>query len=144
MREQGFGRIIMTSSAAGLYGNFGQANYSAAKLALVGLSKTLALEGKLSSIPFHHQLNSFSNSYTKLGEKRNVYCNTIAPMAGSRMTETVFPPDLVQALKPEFVAPLVAYLCHDSSKVNGQTFEVGAGWISTLRWERTQGKTDLR
>jgi len=117
MREQGFGRIIMTSSAAGLYGNFGQANYSAAKLALVGFAKTLALEG----------------------EKRNVYCNTIAPMAGSRMTETVFPPDLVKALKPEFVAPLVAYLCHESSKVNGQTFEVGAGWISTLRWERTQG-----
>jgi 3-hydroxyacyl-CoA dehydrogenase/3a,7a,12a-trihydroxy-5b-cholest-24-enoyl-CoA hydratase len=88
MREKGYGRIIMTSSAAGIYGNFGQANYSAAKLGLVGFAKTLAIEG----------------------EKRNVLVNTIAPMAGSRMTETVFPPDLVQALKPDYVSPLVAYL----------------------------------
>jgi len=117
MREQGYGRIIMTTSAAGLYGNFGQTNYSACKLALLGFSKALAIEG----------------------EKRNVYCNTISPMAGSRMTETVMPPDLVTALKPEYVAPLVAYLCHESSKENGQVFEVGAGWIAKLRWQRTQG-----
>jgi len=117
MREQGYGRIIMTTSAAGLYGNFGQTNYSACKLALLGFSKALAIEG----------------------EKRNVYCNTIAPMAGSRMTETVMPPDLVSALKPEYVAPLVAYLCHESSKENGQVFEVGAGWVAKLRWQRTQG-----
>jgi 3-hydroxyacyl-CoA dehydrogenase/3a,7a,12a-trihydroxy-5b-cholest-24-enoyl-CoA hydratase len=117
MREQGYGRIIMTSSAAGIYGNFGQANYSAAKLGLLGLAKTLALEG----------------------EKRNVFVNTIAPMAGSRMTETVMPPDLLQALKPEYVAPLVAYLCHESCSENGQLFEVGAGWISKLRWQRSQG-----
>jgi 3-hydroxyacyl-CoA dehydrogenase/3a,7a,12a-trihydroxy-5b-cholest-24-enoyl-CoA hydratase len=117
MREQGYGRIIMTSSAAGIYGNFGQANYSAAKLGLLGLAKTLALEG----------------------EKRNVFVNTIAPMAGSRMTETVMPPDLLQALKTEYVAPLVAYLCHESCSENGQLFEVGAGWVSKLRWQRTQG-----
>lgn len=117
MRDQGYGRIVMTTSAAGLYGNFGQTNYSACKLALLGLSKSLALEG----------------------EKRNVYCNTIAPMAGSRMTETVMPPDLVKALKPEYVAPLVAYLCHESCKENGQVFEVGAGWIAKLRWQRTLG-----
>eukprot|EP01114_Cavostelium_apophysatum_P023332 TRINITY_DN874_c0_g1_i1.p1 TRINITY_DN874_c0_g1~~TRINITY_DN874_c0_g1_i1.p1 ORF type:complete len:304 (+),score=96.75 TRINITY_DN874_c0_g1_i1:137-1048(+) len=117
MREQGYGRIIMTSSAAGLYGNFGQANYSAAKLGLLGFAKALAIEG----------------------EKRNVLVNTIAPVAGSRMTETVMPPDLVNALKPDFVAPLVAYLCHDSCTENGQIFEVGAGWVSKLRWQRTQG-----
>jgi 3-hydroxyacyl-CoA dehydrogenase/3a,7a,12a-trihydroxy-5b-cholest-24-enoyl-CoA hydratase len=117
MREQGYGRIIMTSSAAGIYGNFGQANYSAAKLGLLGLAKTLALEG----------------------EKRNVFVNTIAPMAGSRMTETVMPPDLLKALKTEYVAPLVAYLCHESCSENGQLFEVGAGWVSKLRWQRTQG-----
>jgi len=117
MRDKGYGRIIMTSSAAGIYGNFGQANYSAAKLGLLGFAKTLAIEG----------------------EKRNVFVNTIAPMAGSRMTETVFPPELVQALKPEYVAPLVAFLCHESSKTNGQLFEVGAGWISALRWQRTKG-----
>jgi 3-hydroxyacyl-CoA dehydrogenase/3a,7a,12a-trihydroxy-5b-cholest-24-enoyl-CoA hydratase len=117
MREQGYGRIIMTSSAAGIYGNFGQANYSAAKLGLLGFAKTLALEG----------------------EKRNVFVNTIAPMAGSRMTETVMPPDLLKALKTEYVAPLVAYLCHESCSENGQLFEVGAGWVSKLRWQRTQG-----
>jgi NAD(P)-dependent dehydrogenase (short-subunit alcohol dehydrogenase family) len=117
MRDQGFGRIIMTASAAGLYGNFGQANYSAAKLALLGFSNSLAIEGA----------------------KRNVYCNTIAPLAGSRMTETIMPPDLVAALKPEFVAPLVLYLCHEKTDVNGAVFEVGAGWISRLRWQRTQG-----
>jgi len=71
--------------------------------------------------------------------KKNVLVNTIAPMAGSRMTETVLPPDIVQALKPEAVAPLVSYLCHESCNENGQLFEVGAGWISKLRWERTQG-----
>jgi len=117
MREQKYGRIIMTSSAAGLYGNFGQANYSAAKLGLLGLGKTIAIEG----------------------EKSNIFCNTIAPIAGSRMTETVMPPDLVAALKPDFVAPLVAYLCHESCKENGQIFEVGAGWIGKLRWQRTAG-----
>jgi len=117
MREQKYGRIIMTSSAAGLYGNFGQANYSAAKLGLLGFAKSLAIEG----------------------EKNNVYCNTIAPIAGSRMTETIMPPDLVAALKPDFVAPLVAYLCHESCQENGQIFEVGAGWVGKLRWQRTAG-----
>jgi len=117
MRDKGYGRIIMTSSAAGIYGNFGQANYSSAKLALLGFAKTLAIEG----------------------EKRNVLVNTIAPMAGSRMTATVMPPDLVEALKPEYVAPLVGWLVHSSNTTNGQCFEVGAGWVSAVRWERTQG-----
>jgi len=117
MMNQGYGRIIMTSSAAGIYGNFGQANYSAAKLALYGFANTLSKEGR----------------------KKNVFCNTIAPVAGSRMTATVMPPDLLEALKPEYVAPLVAYLCHESSTENGSLFEVGAGWCSKLRWERTEG-----
>jgi len=116
-REQKYGRIINTTSAAGIYGNFGQANYSAAKLALVGFSSTLAQEGA----------------------KLNIHCNTIAPVAGSRMTETVMPPDLVKALKPDYVAPLVAYLCHDSCKENGGLFEVGAGWAAKLRWQRAKG-----
>jgi len=118
MREQGFGRVIMTSSAAGLYGNFGQANYSAMKIALVGLAKTLAAEGK----------------------SRNIHVNTIAPVAGTRMTATVMPPDLVETLKPEYVAPLVAFLCHESTTVSGGVFEVGAGWVSAVRWQRTEGK----
>ncbi|MEQ2198708.1 hypothetical protein XENOCAPTIV_017031, partial [Xenoophorus captivus] len=111
-------RIIMTASAAGIYGNFGQANYSAAKLGLLGLANTLAIEGR----------------------KYNIYCNTIAPVAGSRLTETVMPPDLVASLKPEYVAPLVLWLCHEQCQENGGLFEVGAGWIGKLRWERTQGQ----
>jgi len=117
MREQGYGRIIMTSSAAGIYGNFGQANYSAAKLALLG----------------------FANSLAKEGEKRNVFVNTIAPVAGSRMTATVMPPELVEGLKPDYVAGLVTYLSHESCDVNGGVFEVAAGWVAKLRWQRTKG-----
>ncbi|KAI1900244.1 hypothetical protein AGOR_G00048000 [Albula goreensis] len=117
MRNQKFGRIIMTSSAAGIYGNFGQANYSAAKLGLVGLSNTLAVEGR----------------------KYNIHSNTIAPTAGSRLTQTVMPPDLLESLKAEYVAPLVLWLCHDQCQETGSLFEVGAGWIGKLRWERSQG-----
>ncbi|CAM4719917.1 unnamed protein product [Leuciscus chuanchicus] len=119
MKNQKFGRIIMTSSAAGIYGNFGQANYSAAKLGLLGLSNTLAIEG----------------------QKYNIHCNTVAPTAGSRLTETVMPPDLLESLKAEYVAPLVLWLSHESCRENGGLFEVGAGWIGKLRWERTQGRT---
>jgi len=107
----------MTTSAAGLYGNFGQANYSSAKLALLGLSNTLSIEGA----------------------QRNINVNTIAPVAGSRMTETAMPPDLVAAFKAEFVAPLVLYLCHESTTQTGGCFEVGAGWVAKLRWERSLG-----
>lgn len=117
MRENKFGRIIMTASAAGLYGNFGQANYSMAKLGLVGFANTLSIEGK----------------------GRNINVNTIAPVAGSRMTATVMPPELVEAFKPEFVTPLVLLLCHESSEETGGIFELGAGWVSKLRWQRTLG-----
>ncbi|KAM9476273.1 peroxisomal multifunctional enzyme type 2 [Clarias gariepinus] len=117
MKNQKFGRIIMTSSASGIYGNFGQANYSAAKLGLLGLANTLAIEG----------------------QKYNIHCNTIAPTAGSRLTQSIMPPDLVESLKAEYVAPLVLWLCHDQCQENGGLFEVGAGWISKLRWERTLG-----
>ncbi|XP_034728084.1 peroxisomal multifunctional enzyme type 2 isoform X1 [Etheostoma cragini] len=117
MKNQKFGRIIMTASAAGIYGNFGQANYSAAKLGMLGLANTLAIEGR----------------------KYNIHCNTIAPVAGSRLTETVMPPDLVASLKPEYVAPMVLWLCHEQCQDSGALFEVGAGWIGKLRWERSQG-----
>jgi 3-hydroxyacyl-CoA dehydrogenase/3a,7a,12a-trihydroxy-5b-cholest-24-enoyl-CoA hydratase len=117
LRDQGYGRIIMTSSAAGLYGNFGQANYGSAKLGLLGLANSLAVEG----------------------QKRNVMVNTIAPLAGSRLTETILPPEMVAALKPEYVAPLVAYLCHESNLETGQVFEVGAGWAARVRWQRAKG-----
>jgi multifunctional beta-oxidation protein len=112
-----YDRIIMTASAAGIYGNYGQANYSAAKLALYGFGRSLAKEGA----------------------KKNVLCNIIAPLAGSRITETVMPKEVLEALKPEFVAPVVAFLCHESSSENGGLFELGAGYCAKLRVERAEG-----
>ncbi|MDB5974489.1 MAG: 3-hydroxyacyl-CoA dehydrogenase / 3a,7a,12a-trihydroxy-5b-cholest-24-enoyl-CoA hydratase [Nevskia sp.] len=117
MRDKGYGRIIMTTSAAGIYGNFGQANYTAAKLGLVGLANTLAIEGR----------------------NKNVHVNTIAPIAASRLTETVLPPEILQHLKPEYVSPLVGWLCSEECKETGGLFEVGAGTVNKLRWERTRG-----
>lgn len=107
----------MTSSAAGIYGNYGQANYGSAKLALYGFGRSLAKEGA----------------------KKNIHCNIIAPLAGSRITETVMPPDLLAALKPEMVAPFVAYLCNSECKETGSLFELGAGYCSKVRLERSSG-----
>lgn len=112
MREKKYGRIINTSSSAGIYGAFGQANYSTAKLGLWGFTQSLAKEG----------------------DKRNIKVNCIAPLAGTRMTETVMPKEVTEALKPDFVAPFVAYLCHDSCEDNGALYEVGAGYIAKQRW----------
>lgn len=117
LRDQQYGRIIMTSSSSGIYGNFGQANYGSAKMGMLGLANVLAAEG----------------------QSRNVHVNAIAPVAGSRMTESILPPELVAALKPEYVAPLVTYLCHESCATTGQLFEVGAGWVSRVRWQRSKG-----
>lgn len=119
MREKGYGRIIMTTSAAGIYGNFGQANYCAAKLGLAGLANCLAEEGR----------------------SKGIHVNTIAPIAASRLTETVMPPELLANLKPENVSPLVAWLCHEDCEETKGLFEVGAGYIAKLRWERTVGQS---
>ncbi|KFH47169.1 Peroxisomal hydratase-dehydrogenase-epimerase-like protein [Hapsidospora chrysogenum ATCC 11550] len=117
-RKQKFGRVINTASAAGLFGNFGQTNYSAAKLAMVGFTETLAKEGA----------------------KYNIICNVIAPIAASRMTETVMPPDVLENLRPDWVVPLVAVLVHKSNtSETGGIFEVGAGAMAKLRWERSSG-----
>ncbi|CCC14463.1 hypothetical protein SMACR_09269 [Sordaria macrospora] len=117
-RKQKFGRVINTASAAGLFGNFGQANYSAAKLAMVGFTETLAKEGI----------------------KYNILSNVIAPIAASRMTETVMPPDLLALMKPEWVVPLVAVLVHkNNTSETGAIFEVGGGHVAKLRWERSSG-----
>nr|CAB3254257.1 peroxisomal multifunctional enzyme type 2 [Phallusia mammillata] len=117
MKKQGYGRIIMTSSPAGIYGNFGQSNYSAAKLGLVGFANTLALEGV----------------------KYGIHVNTIAPTAWTKLSEKVMPPGSEKELLPAHIMPLVVYLCHDSCTENGGLFELAGGLISKLRWQRTKG-----
>ena len=117
-RKQKYGRLISTSSAAGLFGNFGQCNYSAAKLSQVGFTEALAKEGS----------------------KYNILCNTIAPIAGSRLTATVMPPEVLELLKPEWVVPVVAVLVHPSNETeNGSIFEIGGGHVAKIRWERAKG-----
>eukprot|EP01067_Filipodium_phascolosomae_P004872 Filipodium_phascolosomae@DN2849_c0_g1_i1.p1 len=117
MQKQKYGRIINTASAAGLYGNYGQANYGAAKLGLLGFTNTLAIEGV----------------------KYNIQANCIVPLAASRLTATVMPGELMEKLSPTAVAPLVIYLCNEKCKETGQILEVGAGWIAKVRHQRAQG-----
>ncbi|CAD6500417.1 BgTH12-07594 [Blumeria graminis f. sp. triticale] len=116
-RKQNFGRVINTASAAGLFGSFGQCNYSAAKLAMVGFTETLAKEGA----------------------KYNIRANVIAPIAASRMTQTVMPSEILESLKPDWVVPLVGVLSHSNCQENGSIFEVGGGHVAKLRWERSKG-----
>ena len=117
MRAAGYGRVIMTTSAAGIYGNFGQANYSSAKMGIYGMAQTLAAEGR----------------------EKGICVNTIAPIAASRLTAGVMTQDMLDVLKPEFVTPLVLLLAHSSHEDTGQLFEVGGGWVARLRWEQSKG-----
>ena len=107
MREQGYGRIINTSSAAGIYGNFGQANYGAAKIGVVGLTRVLAIEGA----------------------KNNIKVNAIAPVAKTRMTEELFG-DAMDKLSPELVTPIVTFLAHEDCPVTGEVYSVGGGRVA--------------
>ena len=116
MREQGYGRIISTSSAAGIFGNFGQANYGAAKMGLVGFTRVLAVEGA----------------------KYNIKANAIAPLALTRMTETLMGA-LGEKLDPALVSPLVAFLAHEDCPVSGEVFSVGGGRVAQVIIAETQG-----
>ncbi len=117
MREAGFGRIVNTSSASGLYGNFGQANYSAAKMGLVGLTRTLAAEGR----------------------KYNILVNAIAPLAGSQMLASIAGEEVLSQLDPAMVSPLVARLCATHSEESGGLFEIGGGWVARVELARGAG-----
>jgi len=117
MREQNYGRILMTASSTGLYGNFGQTNYGAAKLGLAGFAKTLYLEGA----------------------KNNIKVNTIAPTAGTRMTEDLFPPEAFQAFAPEKVVPAALYLVSEEAPTN-MIVGAGAGVFQAAYVTLTQGK----
>ncbi|MEV4254661.1 SDR family oxidoreductase [Spirillospora sp. NPDC049652] len=110
LRENGHGRIVNTSSPAGLFGNFGQANYSTAKMGLVGFTKTLAHEGA----------------------KYDIKANAIAPVAWTRMTEDLLPADFADRLGVDKVTPLVAYLAHESNPDSGEVYTVGGGRIAKI------------
>jgi len=116
MREQNYGRILMTASSTGLYGNFGQANYGAAKLGLVGLMKTLAIEGA----------------------KNNIRVNSIAPVAATRMTEDILPEAALAMFAPELVAPASLFLVSEDAPSN-TTLGAGAGAVHAANVTMTRG-----
>eukprot|EP01034_Spumella_vulgaris_P017396 gene17396-22186_t len=116
MNAQKYGRILMTTSSSGLYGNFGQSNYGAAKLALVGLMQTLAIEGA----------------------KNNIRVNSLAPTAATRMTEDLMPPAVLEALKPEAVVPAMLVLVAEDAPTR-TTLCAGAGSVEAAHITLTQG-----
>jgi len=111
MRAQGYGRIVVTTSSSALWGNFGQSNYDAGKLGVIGLMRALCLEGR----------------------KRNILINAIAPFAMTRMSDGIFPEELRETLGPQTVTALVAALCDVNCPCSGEIFEVGARRIRRVR-----------
>jgi NAD(P)-dependent dehydrogenase (short-subunit alcohol dehydrogenase family) len=116
MRDQKYGRIVVTTSSTGLYGNFGQTNYGAAKLSLVGFMNTLKLEGA----------------------KDNIKVNAICPVAGTRMTENLMPPEMIEALKPEYVTPAVTFLASEDAPT-GVVISAAAGAFSSAQIVESPG-----
>ncbi|WNG87857.1 SDR family oxidoreductase [Mycobacterium sp. ITM-2016-00317] len=118
-RENGFGRIVVATSTSGLFGNFGQANYGAAKLGLVGLINTLAQEGA----------------------KYDIKANAVAPIAATRMTQDILPPEVFEKLTPEYVAPIVSYLCTEEVPETASVFIVGGGKVQRVALFQNSGVT---
>jgi NAD(P)-dependent dehydrogenase (short-subunit alcohol dehydrogenase family) len=116
MDEKGYGRIVMTTSSSGLYGNFGQSNYAAAKMGLVGLMNALKLEG----------------------QKKNIHVNAVAPTGGTRMTDGLLPPEAFEQLKPELIAPAVLYLCSEQAPT-GCIIEAAAGYYAKVQVVEAKG-----
>jgi NAD(P)-dependent dehydrogenase (short-subunit alcohol dehydrogenase family) len=119
MRDQNYGRIVNTSSAAGIFGNFGQTNYGAAKAGLVGFTRVLAVEGA----------------------KNNIKANAIAPVAKTRMTEELLGA-MADKLDPAFITPVVAWLAHEDVPVTGEVYSCGGGHVARIFTAVTQGWTD--
>jgi len=119
MRKQKYGRIVNITSVNGLYGQFGQTNYSAAKSGIIGLSKSLAMEGK----------------------KYDIRVNIVAPGAGgdSKMTKSVLPPDIYSRWLPKYVTPIVTLLTSDKCPCSGKIFEAGGGYFGEVKWHRSGG-----
>jgi NAD(P)-dependent dehydrogenase (short-subunit alcohol dehydrogenase family) len=117
MREQGYGRIVTTSSSAGLYGNFGQVNYSSCKMGLVGMARTIAIEGA----------------------RHNIKANAVAPAAFTRMTENLMTGDIGEQMRPEFVSPVVAWLCHEDCPITGEVIAAGGGRVGRVFVAETRG-----
>ncbi len=118
-RENSFGRVVVATSTSGLFGNFGQANYGAAKLGLVGLINTLAQEGA----------------------KYNIKTNAVAPIAATRMTQDILPPEVFEKLTPEYVAPVVAYLMSEENPDTASVFIVGGGKVQRAALFQNDGVT---
>jgi len=116
MKSQSYGRIVVTTSSTGLYGNFGQTNYGAAKLSLVGLMNSLKLEGA----------------------KDNIKVNALCPVAATRMTEALMPPTVLEMLKPEFVSPAMAYLASEDAPT-GMILTAAAGVFAAAQIVETDG-----
>ena len=116
MKEQNYGRIVVTTSSSGMYGNFGQSNYGAAKLGIIGFMNTIKLEG----------------------QKNNIHINAISPVAATRMTENLMPAEVLERLKPEYVTPGVVYLASEEAP-NGAILTAGAGAFALSRIYETEG-----
>ena len=117
LREQGYGRVLVTTSTSGVYGNFGQSNYGAAKMGVVGLINVLALEGR----------------------KYQITANAVCPVAATRMTEDIMPEEMLAQMDPAFVSPLVAHLASEECETTGEIVLAGGGNYARIHFFQSKG-----